>query len=97
MKALFKLFLVAFLLGGWALAASAVQVVRTQGTCPLSCIKFMPKDHLTYRGTWVDTTKWTAADVAAHPRIAEKLHLTVASASGECDACNDAAKTAMAK
>jgi hypothetical protein len=93
MKALFKLFVFAFLLGGWALAASALSLVRSpNGECAMGRLTLMPKEHLTFRQTWVDTTKWTDADAAAHPYIATRLKLSPSS----CPACDAAVPTQTA-
>lgn len=82
MKLLYKLcklvFLVAFIFGGWVLAAASLHVVRAPGSIlwnkvPLN-IQLVPKNTLTFKQTFVDTTKWTVADVKAHPDFVERLH-----------------------
>jgi hypothetical protein len=70
-------FIVAFVFGGWALAAASLHVVRAPGsTCrgyiPIN-VQLIPKNTLTFRDTWVDTTQWTAADVDAHPAFRDRL------------------------
>src|SRR5690349_6163974 len=36
-------------------------------------VQFVPKTTLTFQETWVDTTHWTSADVAAHPAFKARL------------------------
>jgi hypothetical protein len=81
MKKLSKLvkfvFLVAFVLGGWALAAASLHVVRAPGSMiwnkvPLN-VQLVPKNTLTFHNTFIDTTKWTVADVDAHPDFVQRL------------------------
>lgn len=81
MKKVFKLckfvFMVAFIFGGWALAAASLHVVRAPGTMlwnkvPVN-IQFVPKSNLTFKNTFIDTTKWTVADVEAHPAFVARL------------------------
>lgn len=81
MKKLFKLvkfvFLVAFIFGGWALAAASLHVVRAPGSMlwnrvPLN-VQFVPKNTLTFKDTYIDTTKWSVADVDAHPTFVDRL------------------------
>jgi hypothetical protein len=81
MKKAFKLFkfvfLVAFVFGGWALAAASLHVVRAPGSMlwdkvPLN-VQFIPKNTLTFKDTFIDTTKWSVADVDAHPDFVKRL------------------------
>ena len=81
MKKVFKLckfvFLVAFIFGGWALAAASLHVVHAPGSMlwnkvPIN-IRVVPKTNLTFKGTFVDTTKWTVADLDAHPEFVARL------------------------
>jgi hypothetical protein len=76
-KFLKTVFILAFVLGGWALAAASLHVVRAPGTMAWGKIPFtvqlVPKTTLTFRETWVDTTHWTSADVAAHPAFKARL------------------------
>jgi hypothetical protein len=73
-------FVVSFVFGGWALAAASLHVVRAPGE--MGCAKvripvnvqLVPKTTLTFKETFVDTRKWTAADVAAHPVFVDRLH-----------------------
>ena len=79
MKKLMKfVFVLTFVFGGWALAAASLHVVRGPGTMlwgyvPVN-VQLVPKTNLTFNETYVDTTKWSAADVAAHPAFVERLH-----------------------
>ena len=76
-KFLKTVFILAFVLGGWALAAASLHVVRAPGTMAWGkipfTVQFVPKTTLTFRETWVDTTHWTSADVAAHPAFKARL------------------------
>jgi hypothetical protein len=70
-------FIVAFVFGGWALAAASLHVVRAPGSMcrgyiPLN-VQLIPKNALTFTDTWVDTTQWSAADVDAHPAFRDRL------------------------
>lgn len=78
MKKLIKFVLiVAFVFGGWALAAASLHVVRAPGSMCRGLIptrvQIIPKNTLTFHDTWIDTTKWNAADVAAHPVFVDRL------------------------
>ncbi len=74
MKTFFRLFVFLFLVGGWALAAASLHVVRTPGMIPkLGALHFVPKADLTYADTWLDTTKWTSADVENHAALKRRL------------------------
>jgi hypothetical protein len=69
--------ILAFVFGGWALAAASLHVVRGPGTMlygyvPVN-VQLVPKTNLTFHDTYVDTTKWSAADVATHPAFVERL------------------------
>lgn len=73
-------FIVAFIFGGWALAAASLHVVRGPGKMlhdyvPVN-VRVVTKNDLTFRDTWVDTTKWNAADVAKHPSVVDRLEQT---------------------
>lgn len=68
MKKLFLLTVFALLAGGWALASSAIYVVRTP-----SKFIVIPKDHLEYKDTYVDTRQWTLADDSAHAEVVARL------------------------
>lgn len=71
-------FIVAFVFGGWALAAASLHVVRAPGSMcwgyiPAN-IQIVPKNALSFRETLVDTTKWSSADVVNHPVFVDRLH-----------------------
>src|SRR6266496_4436670 len=70
-------FIIAFVFGGWALAAASLHVVRAPGSMCRGYIpanvQLIPKNTLTFTDTWVDTTKWSAADVDAHPAFRDRL------------------------
>ncbi len=94
MKTSFRLFVFLLLVGGWALAAASLHVVRTPGAIPkVGMVRVVPKANLTYSQTWLDTTKWTSADLDSHAAFKHRLedagktdwlkHLTEASASAK--------------
>ncbi len=62
MKNMFRAVVLLVLVGGWALAGSALHVVRTPTNVVL-----IPKSHLAFRDTFLDTRTWTIADDRAHP------------------------------
>ena len=70
-KNLFRLIVLVLLIGGWAVAASALHIVWT-GEKP----KILPKERLGVRDTYVNVANWTAEDVAAHPIIVKRLVAT---------------------
>jgi hypothetical protein len=81
MKKMFKLFkfvfVVAFIFGGWALAAASLHVVRAPGSMfwnkvPVN-VQLVPKNSLSFKGIYIDTTKWQQADLNAHPALLERL------------------------
>jgi hypothetical protein len=67
----------AFVLGGWVLAAASLHVVRAPGKMVFDLIpmrvEFIPKSYITFTDTYVDTTKWTQADVASHSAFKDRL------------------------
>jgi outer membrane biosynthesis protein TonB len=77
-KVLKFVLIVAFVFGGWALAAASLHVVRAPGKMcwgyiPAN-IQIVPKNALSFRETWVDTTKWSSADVANLATFVDRLH-----------------------
>jgi hypothetical protein len=72
MKRIFRLIVALLLVGGWALAASALHVVWTADNKPV----VIPKDRLGVRDTYVNTKAWTANDVASHPIVVKRLLAT---------------------
>jgi len=74
MKRAFRLVVLLLLVGGWALAAAAVHVVRAPGDLPyVGHIAVLPKEQLSFRQIYVDTTAWTAQDLAARADFAAHL------------------------
>ncbi len=81
MKKVFKLckfvFVVAFIFGGWALAGASVHVVHAPGSMLWNKVPYnvrvVPKSNLTFKDTFVDTTKWTVADLDTHPEFVARL------------------------
>jgi hypothetical protein len=70
-KNVFRLFVLVMLLGGWALAASALHVVWTGNK-----VVIIPKNRIGVRETYVNTVAWSADDVANHPDLAKRLIAT---------------------
>ena len=70
-KFLFRFLVLVLLIGGWAVAASALHVVWSGDK-----LRVLSKDKLGVRDTWVNTAHWTADDVAAHSIIARRLIAT---------------------
>jgi hypothetical protein len=84
MKKLFLFVMFLFLLAGWALAAASLHVVRTEGPIPkVGGLTLVPKDGITYRGTYIDITGWTEAEVSAHPSLGRKLVPQARDGAGE--------------
>ena len=78
MKKLTKFVLVvALMFGGWALAAASLHLVRAPGTMAFGYIPFkvqlITKNAITFRDTYVDTTKWSVADAQAHQDFVNRL------------------------
>jgi hypothetical protein len=67
-KFLFRLSVLALLIGGWAVAASVLHVVWSGDK-----LRVMTKDRPAIRDTYVNTAHWTADDVAAHPLVVKRL------------------------
>ena len=68
MKKLFRLIVLVLMLGGWVLSALSLHIVRDG-----SRIVVIPKQHLDYHDTYIDTTKWSLDDVAKHPSVVTRL------------------------
>jgi hypothetical protein len=71
MKTLFRLTVLGLLVGGWAVAASTLHVVRNGDR-----VNVLTKEKLGIRDTYVNAANWSANDVAAHPIIAKRLIAT---------------------
>jgi hypothetical protein len=71
MKKLFRLIVLVLFLGGWAVAALSLHVVRDGQR-----IVVIPKERLDYHDIYVDTSKWTLDDVAKHPAVVARLIAT---------------------
>lgn len=70
MKAMFRLFVLLLLAGGWTLSALSLHVIRTPEQIPITLVT---KDRMSFRDTWVDTTKWKLDDVGKHPLLVQRL------------------------
>jgi hypothetical protein len=80
MKKILKLVLLMILLAGWALAASALYLVRGPGRLAgiprtewAGKLVLIPKDCLGWRDTYVDTSHWTPTDLASHPVVVQRI------------------------
>jgi hypothetical protein len=80
MKKLFKLLLVAILLGGWVLASRSVYLVRAPGRLAgiprtewAGKFAVITKDCMGWRDTYVDTSNWTPTDMANHPQVLQRI------------------------
>jgi large subunit ribosomal protein L7/L12 len=76
-KLLKFVFVVALVFGGWALAAASLHVVRAPGTMAFGYVPFklqlITKNAITFRETYVDTTKWSVVDADAHKDFVNRL------------------------
>ena len=80
MKKLFKLLLVAILLGGWVLASRSVYLVRAPGKLAniprtewAGKFAVITKDCMGWRDTYVDTSHWTPTDLTSHPQVVQRI------------------------
>lgn len=71
---MFKLFVLFLLVGGWALAAASLHVVRTPAN--FLTVTVIPKDELSFADTYVDTREWTMDDVPKHNDLVCRLLAT---------------------
>src|SRR5437762_10191721 len=71
MKTFLRLIIFVLLIGGWALAAMSLYVVRTPEKIGIVTKSSLDWHELT--NTYVDTRNWTLDDVANHPTIVERL------------------------
>ena len=67
----FRLLVTVLLLGGWLLAASALHVVWTGNKAII-----IPKNRIGVRETYVNTSAWTADDLANHATLVKRLVAT---------------------
>jgi hypothetical protein len=80
MKKLFKLALVAILLGGWVMASRSLYLVRGPGkfagiprTEWAGRFALITKDCMGWRDTYADTSHWTPTDLASHPVLVQRI------------------------
>lgn len=71
---MFKLFVLFLLVGGWALSAAALHVVRTPAN--LLTVTVIPKNELSFEDTYVDTRQWTMDDVPKHDDLVRRIITT---------------------
>ena len=81
MKSLLKFVIVVGLMfGGWALAAASLHVVKSPGSMVYGKVPFnvqlVTKNNLTFRDTYVDTSKWSVSDLDAHKDVVARLEQT---------------------
>lgn len=69
MRHLFRFIVLVLLVGGWALAAASLYVVRTTG----QKLVVIPKDHISFQDTYVDTRAWTLDNVRQHPAVVKRI------------------------
>jgi len=67
-RTIFRLICLVFMLGGWALAALALHVVRTPDK-----IAVIPKNRLGVNDTYVDARTWSLADVPDHTAVVQRI------------------------
>jgi hypothetical protein len=87
MKTMFRLVVFVLLVGGWALAASALHVVRTDATGSREFI-LVPKNRIGIEDTYVDTRAWTIDDVPNHKGVVDRMietqkYMAIAHVTGE--------------
>ena len=87
MKTMFRLVIFVLLVGGWALAASSLHVVRTDGTGSREFI-IVPKNRMGIEDTYVDTRTWTLDDVPNHKSVVGRMiqtekYMAIAHVTGE--------------
>lgn len=76
MKKIFRLLVLALLAGGWALAGSALYVIRVPAATDSKVslrVALVPKDRLGFADTYVDARNWTLDDAARHPALTSRL------------------------
>ena len=83
-RSIFRLAVTLLLVGGWALAGSALYVVWSGHK-----LVVIPKDHIGFHDTYANTSAWSADDIAAHPSLCSRLVAT-----GHSDALAGAFKDA---
>jgi len=101
MKSLFRLFVLGLLVGGWALASSALYLVRSPGGefKQVGKLTLIPKDHLTFHDTYVDTRRWSGDDLDRHACVVARInelhrgdllqHVSLSTSSeGACSLCD---------
>jgi hypothetical protein len=69
MRHLFRFIVFVLLVGGWSLAAASLYVVRTTG----QKVVVIPKDHISFKDTYVDTRAWTLDNVRQHPAVVKRM------------------------
>ena len=101
MKSFFRLIAFCLLVGGWALASASLYLVRSPGGKfeQIGKLALVPKDHLTYRDTYVDTRHWSSGDLEKHACVVARLntlhrgdllqHVSLSSSNdGSCSLCD---------
>jgi hypothetical protein len=80
MKKLFKLLLIAILLGGWVMASRSLYLVRAPGkfagipkTEWAGRFALITKDSMGWRDTYADTSHWTPTELANHAALVQRI------------------------
>jgi len=80
MKTIFKLLLVAILLGGWVLASRTLYLVRGPGKLAgipktewAGKFALITKDCMGWRDTYADTSHWTTTDMTTHAALVQRI------------------------
>lgn len=74
MKAMFRLIVLVIVLGGWALAALSLHVVRLPDS--QYWVGIVPKNRLHYTDTYLDVRNWTPAEIDQHPDFIRRVIAT---------------------
>jgi hypothetical protein len=70
-KTLFRLVVLVLMLGGWALAAASLYVIRTPEK--ISIIPRDKVDFMTIHEVFVDTRGWQVEDASSHPAVVKRM------------------------
>lgn len=74
MRTLLRLSFLLLMAGGWALAASALHLVRAPGSLPyVGKLLLVPKQQVSFSQTWVDLTTATPEELADNHAVLQRL------------------------
>jgi hypothetical protein len=71
MKIFIRLILVLIFLGLAAMTLAAIYIIRVPG--PTKQVILVPKNHLGFTDTYVDTRHWSMDDAVKHPDVVERI------------------------